>query len=76
MMDEQRAFELSRLYVEERLAAAEKEYLLRSLGQQRAYLSGVTGWVGSVLVRVGRRLEVAGGAAHTGPSLEMRQRAV
>jgi hypothetical protein len=76
MMDDQRAYELSRLYIAERIAAAEKEYLLRSIGRPRAYLPELTAWIGSALVRVGRRLEVMGGGAPTSPSFEMRQRAV
>lgn len=76
MMDDQRALELSRLYIEERLAAAEKEHLLRSIGRPRPYVSEFAAWAGSMLVRVGRRLEVIGGATQSGPSFEMRQRAV
>jgi hypothetical protein len=75
-MDDLRVYELSRLYVSERLAAAEKERLLAAYGHRTASVSGFAAWTGSVLVRVGRRLEKIGGAAHTAPSFEMRQRAV
>jgi hypothetical protein len=75
-MDDLRVFELSRLYVNERLAAAEKERLLLAYGRRPAYLSGFAARAGSILVRAGRRLEKIGGAAHTVPSFEMRQRAV
>ncbi len=76
MMDEQRALALSRLYIEERIAAAEKEWLLRAVGTRRASFSVCAAWVGGILVRIGRQLETCGGAAHTAPSLEMRRRAV
>lgn len=76
MLDEQRAFELSRLYVSERLAAAEKERLLRSVGHHGGYLSEFAAWAGSALVRMGRRLETVGGAPESVPSFEMRRRAV
>jgi len=74
MMDEQRALALSRLYVEERIAAAEKEWLLRTVGTRRA--SVCIAWAGGILVRIGRQLESFGGAAHTAPSFEMRRRVV
>ena len=76
MMDEQRMLALSRLYIEERIAAAEKEHLLRMAGMRRASLPACAAWAGSVLVRTGRRLETLGGATHTTPSFEMRRRAV
>ncbi len=76
MMDEQRALALSRLYVEERIAAAEKEWLLRTVGARRVSFSVCAAWTGGILVRIGRRLESFGGAAHTTPSFEMRRRAV
>ncbi len=72
MMDESRAYELSRTFIEERLAQAEKERLLNAFGQQRAYRSEAAAWVGSVLVRLGRRLETMGGATQSAPSLGMR----
>jgi hypothetical protein len=75
MMDEQRMVALSRLYTEERIAAAEKEYLLRTLGTRRAYFTACVAWAGGILVRIGRRLEASGGAAHTAPSFEMRRAA-
>jgi nicotinic acid phosphoribosyltransferase len=73
MMDEQRMVALSRLYIEERIAAAEKERLLRDFGTRRAYVPAGAVWVGGILVRVGRRLEAFGGAAHTAPSFNMRR---
>lgn len=73
MMDEQRALALSRLYIQERIAAAEKEHLLRMVGTRRAYLREAVAWAGSILVRIGRRLESFGGAAHAGAALEMRR---
>jgi hypothetical protein len=73
MMDEQRMVALSRLYIEERIAAAEKEHLLRAIGTRRAYLPAGAVWAGGVLVRVGHRLEAFGGAAHTPPSFNMRR---
>ncbi len=76
MMDEQRALALSRLYIEERIAAAEKEWLLRAIGTRRASFSVCAAWAGSILVRIGRRLESFGGAAQTAPSFEMRRRAI
>jgi hypothetical protein len=76
MMDDQRTLELSRLYVAERIAAAEKEYLLQSFGRRRAYRAECAAWVGSALVRAGRRLEAIGGGAQASPSFDMRQRAV
>lgn len=76
MMDDQRTLELSRLYVAERIAAAEKEHLLRSFGQQRAWRAECAAWFGSLLVRAGRRLEAIGGGAQAGPSFDIRQRAV
>jgi hypothetical protein len=76
MMDDQRTLELSRLYIADRIAAAEKEYLLRSFGRRHAYRAECAAWIGSVLVRAGHRLEAAGGGAQTGPSFDMRQRAV
>lgn len=76
MLDDLRAFELSRLYVIDRLAEAERERLLRSCEHRHGYVSDVTARAGRVLVRVGRRLETLGGAAHTAPSFEMRRRAV
>jgi hypothetical protein len=76
MMDDQRTLELSRLYVAERIAAAEKEYLLRSFGRRRSYRAECAAWVGSALVRAGRRLEAIGGASQSGPSFDMRQRAI
>lgn len=76
MMDDRRAFELSRLYIQERIAAAEREHLLREFGQRRAYFSEFAARAGNLLVRVGRRLEAIGGAAQTGPSLEMQQGAI
>ncbi len=75
MMDEQRALALSRLYIEERIAAAEKAQMLREIGTRRTYLAGAMTWTGSVLVRIGRRLESFGGAAHAGPAFEMRRAA-
>jgi len=76
MMSDQVALALSQIYVAERLAMAEKEHLLVSAGQSRAYTSVFAAWAGSVLVRLGRRLEAIGGAAHPAPSFEMRQRVV
>ncbi len=76
MMDGQREFDLSRLYIAERIAASEKEHLLRSTGRPRAYRAECAAWVGSALVRAGRRLEAIGGAAQTGPSFDLHQRAV
>ncbi len=73
MMDEQRMVALVRLSIEERIAAAEKERLLRAIGTRRAYIPVCAAWVGSVLVRIGRRLEAFGGGAHTAPSFEMRR---
>ena len=75
MMDEQRMVALSRLYIEERIAAAEKEHLLRTVGTQRASLAAGAAWMGGILVRIGRRLEASGGAAHSAPSFEMRRAA-
>lgn len=76
MMDEQRMLALSRLYIEERISAAAKEHLLRTVGTRRASFPTCAAWAGSVLVRTGRRLESFGGAAHAVPSYEMRRRAV
>jgi len=73
MMDEQQALALSRLSIEERIAAAEKEWLLRVVDTRRAPFSVCVAWVGGILVRIGRRLETFGGAAHTAPSFEMRR---
>lgn len=73
MMDEQRALALSRLYIEERLAAAEKAWLLRTVGTRRAYFSPGVRWAGGLLVRIGRRLEAFGGAVHTAPAFGMRR---
>lgn len=73
MMDEQRMVALSRLYIEERIAAAEKERLLREIGTRRAYIPVCAAWAGSVLVRIGRRLEASGGAPHTKAGFEMRR---
>ena len=73
MMDEQRMVALSRLYIEERIAAAEKEHLLRTIGTRRASFAACAAWAGGILVRIGRRLEASGGAAHTAPSFEMRR---
>jgi len=73
MMDEQRALALSRLYIEERIAAAEEAWLLRSVGTRRAYFPICAAWAGGVLVRTGRRLEAFGGAVHTAPSFGMRR---
>lgn len=75
MMDEQRMVALARLYIEERIAAAEKEYVLRTIGTRRAYFAACAAWVGGMLVRIGHRLEASGGAAHTAPSFEMRRAA-
>ncbi len=75
MMDEQRAWVLSRYYIEERLAAAEKERLLRACGTRRAYLAPMVAWAGSILVRIGRRLEASGGMAHAKAGFEMRRAA-
>ncbi|MCA1666377.1 MAG: hypothetical protein LC793_03065 [Thermomicrobia bacterium] len=75
MMDEQQALALSHLYVEARIAAAEQEWLLRAVGTRRTYFSACAAWAGTILVRIGRRLEASGGAAHTAPSLEMRRAA-
>ena len=73
MMDEQRMVALSRLYIEERIAAAEKEHLLRTVGTRRASFRGVRG-MGRQHPRADRaRLEASGGAAHTAPSFEMRR---
>jgi hypothetical protein len=72
MMDEQRMLAQSRLYIEERIAAAEKEHLLRMVGARRASFPV---WVGSVLVRTGRRLESFGGAAQSAPSFNVRRAA-
>ncbi|MDQ2786077.1 MAG: hypothetical protein M3Y58_13875 [Chloroflexota bacterium] len=76
MMNEQQALALSRLSIEERIAAAEKEWLLRTVGTRRASFSRWVAWAGGILVRIGRRLETFGGAAQTAPSFEMRRRAV
>ncbi|GEM_PF-3612776 len=73
MVDDQRALALSRLYIEERIAAAEKERLLHTVGVRRAYFSRCAAWTGSILVRIGRRLEAFGGAAHVGTAFEMRR---
>lgn len=73
MMDEQQALALSRLSIEERIAAAEKEWLLRAVDTRRAPFSVCAAWAGGILVRMGRRLETFGGAAHTAPSFEMRR---
>ncbi len=75
MMDEQRALILSRYYIEERLAAAEKERLLRAYGIRRTYLAPTVAWAGGILVRIGRRLEASGGMAHAKAGLEMRRAA-
>lgn len=72
MMDEQRMVALVRLSIEERIAAAKKEHLLRTIGTRRAYLPVCAAWAGSALVRVGRRLEAFGGA-RTASSFEMRR---
>lgn len=73
MMDDLRAFELSRLYINDRLVEAEKERLLLLYGRRPAYVAWLAARAGSVLVRVGSRLETLGGAAHTTPSFEMRR---
>lgn len=73
MMDEQQIMALSRLYIEERIAAAEKEYLLSAIGTRRAYFPACAAWVGSVLVRAGRRLEAFGSPAHAKAGFEMRR---
>ncbi len=75
MMDEQRALALSRCYIEERLAAAEKERLLRAVGTRRTSLAASVAWAGGALVRIGRRLESLGGAAHGSAAFEMRRAA-
>ncbi len=73
MMDEQRMLALSRLYIEERIAAAEKEHLLRTVGTRRASFPMCAAWAGSLLVRTGRRLESFGGAPHAKAGFEMRR---
>ncbi|MCA1668042.1 MAG: hypothetical protein LC793_11750 [Thermomicrobia bacterium] len=73
MMDEQQALALSRLSIEERIAAGEKEWLLRAVDTRRVPFSVCAAWVGGILVRIGRRLETFGGAAQTAPSFEMRR---
>ena len=75
MMDEQRMVALSRLYTEERIAAAEKEHLLRTIGTRRVSFAAGAVWAGSILVRIGRRLEASGGAARTAPSFDMQRAA-
>ncbi|MHB8648485.1 MAG: hypothetical protein ACYDAR_22110 [Thermomicrobiales bacterium] len=75
MMDEQRALALSRLYIEERIAAAEKEHLLRTVGTRRAYFAVCAAWVGSGLVHIGRRLEAFGGATRAKAGFELRRAA-
>ena len=75
MMDEQRMVALSRLYTEERIAAAEKEQLLRAIGTRRAYFPACAAWIGGALVRAGHRLEAAGGAPPARAGFEMRRAA-
>jgi hypothetical protein len=56
---------LARMYVEERIAQAEREYLLQEAGRvQRAQRAKVAlkARVGRTLVIVGQRLEAAGAA--------------
>ena len=67
-------YELSQMVIAERLARAERERLLATLGQPRNYLSGCAAWSGGVLVRLGRRLEALGGGAYGAPAVEMRRR--
>lgn len=73
MMDEQRMVALSRLYIEERIAAAEKEHLLRTIGTRRASFSVCAARAGGILVRIGRRLESVGGAPHAKAGFEVRR---
>ncbi len=73
MMDEQQALTLACLAIEERIAAAEKEWLRRAIGTRRASFSVCTAWAGGILVRIGHRLEVFGGATHAKAEFEVRQ---
>jgi hypothetical protein len=74
MMHDERVYELSRLYIEERIAGAARERLLAECGQARNHVSEVAAWGGRLLVRVGRRLETLGGASPMPRPVEMRQR--
>lgn len=74
MMDELRAYELSRLYIAERIAKAERERLLIEAGRPRPYIVGLTAWSGGLLVRLGRRIEAAGGVSRASQPVEMRRR--
>jgi hypothetical protein len=60
--DEQRTFELSRLYLEARLADAALERLIRQAEQAAGPQPTLKMRVGGALIRTGRRLEGLGGA--------------
>lgn len=74
MMDELRAYELSRLYAAERIAEAERARLLAEIGQPRPYVASLMAWSGGLLIRVGHRIEGAGGVPRASQPVEMRRR--
>lgn len=61
VFDEQRAFELSRLYVEQRLADADRERLLLQAKESAGPRQTLATRLGGTLIRAGRRLEAIGG---------------
>jgi hypothetical protein len=61
IFDEQRAFELSRSYIEERLAEAAREQLLREAERAAGPQPKMTTRLGGTLIRTGRWLEALGG---------------
>lgn len=74
MMFDDRIYELSQLYIKDRHARAERDYLLATCGRPSPSLSACAAWSGRALVRLGHRLERIGGAACGSPAPEMRVR--
>ena len=72
IFDDQRAFELSRSYMEQRLTEAARERLLHEAEQAAGPQPKLTTRLGGTLVRAGRRLEALGGmpqpSRHLNPS--------
>lgn len=62
IVDQQRTYELSCMYIEQRLADAAHERLLREVERARGPRPALTARFGALLVRTGRRLEALGGA--------------
>lgn len=68
---QQQTLELAQMYLEQRLADAAHERLLRQVERAHGPRPALAARFGALLVRAGRRLEALGGAPQTARSLNL-----